>query len=163
MKKFLSLFFVLVALVGTLSGCINTGTNDGGSGNGSGREREFYNLVSESQELLDEVADDIYSYWYDCIYNDMYRDDINYAISMAIADNSSNISRIKSNNDEIKSLYGEVKDGDLKAEVKAVMQAYNDYYSLVIEVSGSFKSFSTDKETLKKELSSSLKDLEFEL
>lgn len=163
MKKFLSLFLVLIALVGTLSGCINTGTNDGGSGNGSGREREFYNLVSESQELLDEVADDIYSYWYDCIYKDKYRDDINYAISMALMDNSSNIDKIESNHEEIKSLYSEVKDGDLKAEVKAVMQAYNDYYSLVIEVSGSFNSFSADKETLKKELSSSLKDLEFEL
>ena len=43
------------------------------------------------------------------------------------------------------------------------MQAYNDYYAFVIEVSGSFNSYSADKEKLKKELSSALKDLEFEL
>jgi hypothetical protein len=43
------------------------------------------------------------------------------------------------------------------------MQAYNDYYAFVMEVSGSFKSFSADKETLKKALASALKDLEFEL
>ena len=40
--------------------------------------------------------------------------------------------------------------GKFKSEVKEVIQAYNAYYAFVIEVGGSFKSFSDIKETLKK-------------
>ena len=48
-------------------------------------------------------------------------------------------------------------------EVKEVMQAYNEYYEFVINVSGSFNSYSANKETLKKALSSALKNLEMEI
>ena len=43
------------------------------------------------------------------------------------------------------------------------MQAYNDYYTLVVEVSGSFKSYSEAKESCKKELASALDDFSFEI
>ena len=39
----------------------------------------------------------------------------------------------------------------------------NDYYTLVVEVSGSFNSYSASKETCKKELASALDDFSFEL
>jgi hypothetical protein len=120
-------------------------------------------MVLETQDLLDIVADDIYDYWYDCIYKDKYREDITYAVSCAKSDNKDNLSKIEENNQRIKELYADIKDSDLKAEVKAVMQAYNDYYSLVVEVSGSFTTYSANKESYKKELSSALKDLSFEL
>ena len=130
---------------------------------GSKKEAEFHKLVVETQELLDIVADDIYSYWYDCIYKDMYRESIDYAIASALSDNQENIEKIEANNKKIKTLYKDVKDGKLEDEVKEVMQAYNEYYAFVMEVSGSFNSFSASKETLKKNLSSALKNLEFEL
>ena len=51
----------------------------------------------------------------------------------------------------------------MKEEVKAVMQAYNEYYSFVIDVSGSFNDFSANKENLKKALSTAIKNLSIEL
>ena len=152
MKRILTLILV-TTLMFSLTSCMDS----------TKKETEFYDLVYESQQLLDEVADDIYSYWYDCIYDDAYLGNINYAIAAALSDNEDNIDIIESNNALIKDLYSQVKDGKLKSEIKAVMQAYNDYYAFVIEVSGSFKSYSENKESYKKELSSTLKDLEFEL
>ena len=78
-------------------------------------------------------------------------------------DNSENLNIIELNETEIQSLYKEVRESDLSVEVKAVMSAYSDYYEFVVNVSGSFKSYSADKETLKKELASALKDLALEL
>lgn len=125
--------------------------------------QEYYDLVLATQDLLDTVADDIYSYWYDAIYNDKYYGSIDWAIMMANADNSENLDVIETNTETIKALYSQIKESKLNAEIKAVMQAYNAYYSFVVEVSGSFKSYSADKETLKKELSNALKNLSFEL
>ena len=159
MKKIVMMLTVLLTLSILLTSC------SGGAAGGSStaKEEEFYDLVSETQELLDTVADDIYSYWYDCIYNDKYLENITYAVSLAKSANKTNLETIESNTTQIKEMYKEIKDGDLKSEVKAVMQAYNDYYALVVEVSGSFNSYSANKETYKKELSSALSDLSFEL
>ena len=161
MKKIVSLLLVVATLLCAcaLSAC----TSGSSSGSGTEKEEEFYNLVKETQDLLDTVADDIYTYWYDCIYNDKYREDINYAIASAERDNAENLDKIEDNTAAIKDLYKEIKDGSLKSEAKAVMQAYNDYYALVVEVSGSFNSYKESKETLKKELASALGDLSFEL
>lgn len=125
--------------------------------------QSFYNKVIESQQCLDIVADDIYSYWYDAIYEDKYGGDINKAILYAQLENSENLDKIKANESEIQSLYKEVRDSDFSLEVKAVMSAYTDYYEFVVNVSGSFKSYSADKETLKKALASALKDLALEI
>lgn len=127
------------------------------------KEEEFYNIVDETKALLDVVADDIYSYWYDCIYEDKYLEDVSYAVLCAQVDNVENLSTIEENTTKIKTLYKEIKDGKLSSEVKAVMQSYNDYYTFVVEVSGSFNSYSASKETCKKELASALDDLSFEL
>jgi hypothetical protein len=43
------------------------------------------------------------------------------------------------------------------------MSAYSDYYEFVVNVSGSFNSFSESKEKLKKELASALKKLSLEI
>lgn len=131
-----------------------------------GKEKKvqaFYDKVAESQQCLDIVADDIYSYWYDAIYEDKYNGDINKAILYAQLDNSENLAKIEANESEIQSLYKEVRDSDFSVEVKAVMSAYSNYYEFVVNVSGSFKSYSADKETLKKELASALKDLALEI
>jgi HD superfamily phosphohydrolase len=154
MKKIVSLALIISTLLCalTLASC---GSNK--------KEEEFYNLVDETKELLDVVADDIYSYWYDCIYEDKYRENITYAVACAKSDNEENINTIEENTTKIKDLYKEIKDRKLGSEAKAVMQAYNDYYTLIVEVSGSFKSFSASKETCKKELASAIDDFSFEL
>ena len=173
MKKIVSLVLALTMLFCALvlSSC---GSNSGGNVEQSNtqnsveqsntqKEEEFYNLVDQTKDLLDIVADDIYSYWYDCIYNDKYLDNISYAVNCAKRDNESNLNTIEENTTKIKNLYKEIKEGKLNSEAKAVMQAYNDYYTLVVEVSGSFKSYSESKETYKKELASALDDFSFEL
>ena len=152
MKKILSIVSIVLLLCMFLTSC----------GSSTKQEEEFYELVSETQELLDEYADDIYSCWYDYVYEEKYSDP-NDAIMAATAMNSGNINSIVDNNETIKELYKKVKDGNLKSEIKDVMQAYNDYYSFVMEVSGTYDSFSAGKEPLKKELSGALKNLEFEL
>ena len=112
---------------------------------------------------MDDVADDIYRYWYDAIYNDKYYGSIDLAIAYAQDDNKENLAKIEENEPIIQALYKEVRDSDLSVEIKAVMSAYSDYYEFVVNVSGSFNSYSASKETLKKELASALKDLALEI
>ena len=128
----------------------------------SEQETEFCNLAEETQEMLDIVADSIFLEWYDYVYEDKY-EDVDSAIIAATDANEENIYKILENTEKLNVLYKDIRDGDLKEEVKAVMQAYNEYYSFVIEVSGSFNDFSANKENLKKALSTAIKNLSIEL
>lgn len=83
------------------------------------------------------------------------------AIAFAFDNNSENVSKI--NEKDIQSLYKEVRNSELSTEVKAVMSAYSDYYELVVNVSGSFKSYSENLEKYKKALASALKKLALEI
>ena len=107
MKKLVSLVLVVGALFCALTSCNSV------SG-GTQKEEEFYNLVDETKDLLDIVADDIYSYWYDCIYKDKYLENISYAVACAKSDNEENINTIEANTTTIKNLYKEIKDGKLR-------------------------------------------------
>ena len=154
-KKLCSLLLVVISLFTMifLSAC----------GNQEKKLQEFYDTVVVSQECLDELADDIYTNWYNAIYKDKHSGNINKAILAAQQDNAANLTIIEGNDEIIQEIYKEVRDSDLSSEVKAVMSAYSDYYEFVVNVSGSFNSYSADKETLKKELASALKDLALEL
>jgi len=137
-----------------------------GKDKGSGKNdniQSFYDTVVKSQQCLDVVADDIYTYWYDAIYKSKYGGDINVAIASAMLNNNENLNIIETNDETIKSLYKNVKNSDFATEIKAIMSAYSDYYELVVNVSGSFNSYSAEKETLKKKLASALKDLQLEM
>ena len=125
--------------------------------------QDFYDTVSEVQGLLDIVADDIYTNWHDAIYEDEFDGDINTAILMAQIENSENLSQIDELDKGIADVFKKVKDGKEGDLAKEIMSAYSDYYEFVVNVSGSFKTFSAKKETLKKELASLLKDLSYEL
>lgn len=70
---------------------------------------------------------------------------------------------LESNEATIQSLYKELRDSEYSSEVKDVMSAYSSYYEFVINVSGSFNSYSSSKETLKKDLANVLKRLSLEL
>ena len=153
MKKVLLLVLTL-CLVVCMVGC---------SG-GTDKLSTFYEKVSESQELLDAVADDIYSNWHGAIYNDEFNEEIDLAIWSAQLDHSEDLETIESLDGEIAELFKEVKeDKENGALVKEIMSAYSAYYEFVVNVSGSFNSFSAEKETLKKELASLLKELSYEL
>ena len=166
MKKVLSLLLVLL-LVFSVSACgvadLDTDSDTGDQNGGGDSLSQFHEKISESQELLDMVADKIYSNWYDAIYKDKFSDDINVAIASAQADLAFELQQIEELDSEIAALFKEVKDGDQSKLVKDVMSAYSDYYEFVVNVSGSFKSYSADKETLKKNLASLLRDLSYEL
>ena len=157
---------VVVALLSvvflTVGGACTTSTGTG-TGNETAKVQEFYELVLKTQECLDEVADDIYTYWYDAIYKDKYSGNINLAILAARVDNEVNLNLIETNDATINTLYKEVRDSSLSNEIKDVMSAYSDYYEFVVNVSGSFNSYSAGKEDMKKALASALKRLSLEI
>lgn len=153
MKKICALLVSVILLVTSfaLAGC------------GNDKTKEFYDLVSDSQEYLDELADTIYSNWYDAIYDDAYGGDIDLAIYFAQSELEYEISVLESNDSKIAELYKKAREGKFEYEVKSVMTAYTNYYEFVVNVSGSFKTFSAEKETYKKQLASALHALEMEL
>ncbi len=160
MKKALKLFIVCTLLILLVLYNCSCGIFIGsilGSSN-SEKEEEFYNITLDTKELLDVLADDIYKNWYDCIYDDAFGSDINNAIDSAFVDNTDIVTEIASNTKTIQELYKEIKDGDLADEAKAVMEAYNEYYSIVAEVSGSFNDYKDTKEPAKKALDKALKN-----
>ncbi|MBE6740221.1 MAG: hypothetical protein E7565_07885 [Ruminococcaceae bacterium] len=155
MKRILAGILVLT-LVFSLAGCALLGGNK--------KLTEFHDKVAESQELLDDIADDVYSNWHGAIYDDEFNENINLAIASAMADHEADLDRIEVLDGEIAELFKSVKDDkECGSIIKEVMSAYSDYYEFVVNVSGSFNSFSASKETLKKELASTLKDLSYEL
>ena len=155
MKRPIILALALVLVI-CLAGCPETAGDHA-------EERAFYSLVADTQAYLDRVADDIYLYWYDCIYERAYRGDINYAIACALQANRDNIAVVEENTQKIRDAYAGVRNGDCAVEVRAVMTAYDDYYVLVMEESGTFYSYSSDKVTCKRALTRALKDLMYVL
>ena len=156
MKKILKLCIVAMLVVSTVLSTASCGIISGILRND--KETEFYNTVLESQGLLDELADDIYENWYDAIYNDKFDSDINKAIAAAFKEHEADLEIIYENDDIIVDLYKDIRDGKLKSEAEEVMEAYNEYYTIVVECSGSFNSYSEEKEPAKKALAKALKN-----
>ena len=155
---------IVVAIISVFSLMMFTACDSKDKGDDSlAKINTFYETVVSSQECLDEVADDIYTYWYNAIYKNSYSGSIDLAIYYALAANQTNLATIEENEPIIQALYKEIRNSKFSAEIKAVMNAYSDYYELVVNVSGSFNSYSASKETLKKELASALKDLVLEI
>ena len=155
-KKIICLVLMALIIVPmALTGC--------GEEDYSAKIEKFYATVKQSQSCLDEIADDIYDNWHDAIYNKKFGGDINKAVYYAQLDNQSNFSAVETNEPVIHDLYKEIKDSELSTEIKEVMVAYSDYYEFVVNVSGSYESFSANKENLKKDLASALKHLEMEM
>ena len=162
MKKALtkkSNYFVLI-LVLLLAACFALCACDQQGGSST---QNFYDTVKESQEYLDRIGDSIYSCWYDAIYNDKYYGNINAAIAYAQVTNEDAIDKVEENDSLIKNYFSDAKNSACGDKVKTVMSAYSDYYEFIINVSGSFSSYSKDKETKKKTLASALRELSYEL
>ena len=125
--------------------------------------QEFYDLVRESQGLLDAVADTIYDNWHGAVYNDEFDGNINMALYAAQMEHEEDLARIEELDALITESFKTAKTAECEDQVKAVMSAYSEYYEFVVNVSGSFNSFSASSESLKKNLASTLKELSFEL
>ena len=123
----------------------------------------YYDLVVQSQAILDKYADDIYQNWYDAIYNDKFYGSIDLAVASAESDHEDDVKFLEENDAKIEQSYKSVRDGKYAENVKSVMDAYSTYYEFVVNVSGSFSIFESNKETYKKQLASELKKLHFEI
>ena len=157
MKKVL-IGILVIAIAACCCGCVclpMRGTNK--------KVSDFYDKVSEAQELLETVGDDIYDNWHAAIYDDEFNDDIDLAVSMAQLDNADNLDRLEELDGEISDLFKDIKDSKNGDLIKDVMYAYDDYYELVVNVSGSFKDFSAKNEDLNDELISALNVLSYEI
>ncbi|MBQ2882450.1 MAG: hypothetical protein IJE43_01550 [Alphaproteobacteria bacterium] len=154
LTKILSLIIAVITIF-TFVGCDKGSDGD--------NLNSFYTKTVESQALLDDLADDIYSNWYDAIYDDDFGGNINLAIAAAFATHDENVNTIEANDAVIQDLYKSVRDGDQSDIVKEVLHAYTDYYEFVMNVSGSFNSYSAGKETKKKALATALKNLSYEI
>lgn len=118
----------------------------------------LYNLINDSLEKLNAISDDIYTYWFDAIYNRKHLGKVYIAITNAYIDNAENIDFLKSNDKRIDTAYKKLKNSILYDEAKTVMAAYKDYYEFTVNIGGSLKMFLNDKENKKKALSSALRN-----
>ena len=158
-KKVLApVLLTIILIISCLCGACSAKKGDANS-----KITEFYNLVSESKKLLDDIADDYYTYWYEAIYKNKYLGDINIALTIAESANTTKINTVKSNDGLIKTAYQSAKSEKYEAILREVMTTYSDYYEFVINISGSFNSYSSGKETKKKALATALKSLSFEI
>lgn len=136
----------------------------------SDKVEETYKCLVKTTDILDEVADTIYNYWHDAVYKGKYLGNIDYALSLAQIINEDRNKQVIENNKELSSAVSELNDTFYKKinndTFQALMDAYDsykEYYEFTINVSGSFKSYSQDKENKKKEVRSYLSKLERKL
>ena len=126
----------------------------------------MYNTMEETSNVINQIADTIYNEWYDYVYKDDYNT-VDEALWMAFILEADNVGKAKDNDEKIDNLFQEIKESNYKNKNEdgyyAMVDAYdsyNEYYEFVINVSGSFNSYSAKKETLKKEFKSYLSKFE---
>lgn len=127
--------------------------------------QEIYDCLTKSTDLLDIVADDIYSCWYNAIYKS--RTDISVAVATSEINTQEEREQVEIYTNELYDLVTELKNNNYNEKhqdtYNTIMDAYDkykEYYEFTINVSGSFKTYSNDKETLKKEVRSCISKLE---
>ena len=111
----------------------------------------FADNILESGIKLENVGNDIKTYWSDYIYEDKY-DSIDDAVDKALNDNSDNIILLKSNHLTIKSYYSELlicpdnckNCDDIKQKVEDTYNVYKKMYDLILSPSGNYINFTND-------------------
>ena len=126
-----------------------------------------YCMFSDSADLLDTIADATYKGWYDAIYEDDV--DINLGILFAQASVSDEISKVNRIDEALSDLYKEIKsdenrtnDQDRFDALKECYDSFQEYYECVINVSGSFNTYSESKENIKKSYKKTVNNFENE-
>ena len=124
-------------------------------------------MLEDSADLLDKIADATYEGWYDAIYEDDI--DINWGIVIAQAGVSDEISKVKRIDEALSDLYKEIKsdenrsnDQDRFDALKECYDSFQEYYEFVINVSGSFNTYSENKENIKKSYKKTVNNFETE-
>lgn len=125
--------------------------------------RAFYDKSVESQQLLNLISDDILTYWNNAIHEGEFNGNVDTAIETALSENGKNLKILQENDVKIKTLYKKIRESQYSNEAKAVIDAYSEYYLLVINANGSFDDFFTNKESCKNALAVALKKLSFEI
>lgn len=119
----------------------------------------MYTMISDSTEKIDDVGDTIYDYWYDAVYKKKHSSNIDTAILLALLEEEENINMVKRISEGMKQLYVEIKNDKTNTKfeeqyeiMKETYEKYQEYYEFVINVSGSFNTYSESKENLKKDM-----------
>jgi|GEM_PF-5712753 len=105
---------------------------------------------------LEDIGDTCTAYWHDAIWNDQYNSDIDEAIVQSRIDKKDEIANAEERDETLQQKYLDIKnipDGleedkdliDLQDSAKAVYTSYNDYYYTVINVSGNYTTYSSNK------------------
>lgn len=124
---------------------------------------QFYNAVDMSYQALLSIDSDIYENWRAAIYDNQFNNDINEAIAAAEDQHVEEISALIELDGTIVELYKAARETEQAELVKSVMMAYSDYYDFVINVSGSFNDYSEGRLEKQKAVSSTLRELLYEL
>lgn len=126
------------------------------------KAKQIYDVMNDTSDLLDDVADEVYSCWYGYVYEKEYKS-VDAALLDAYVNEADTINKIKANDVLIEDLLKQLKDKNYKNKnenaYNSMLDAYDsykEYYEFVINVSGSFNSYSAKKEELKKEVKSYL-------
>ena len=99
---------------------------------------------------LENIANDIKSYWYDSIVENKYNGDINVAIQQALQDNDSKVQNQKKNHISMQSSYNQIMKlkchsyycDEIKEKIKNAYETYDKFYELTIYPSGSLIAYS---------------------
>lgn len=98
---------------------------------------------------LENIANDINSYWHDSIFEKKYDGDINKAIEQALEDNEENIINAKKEKENITKNYNDIRTlecysnycDDIKSAVKEAYDIYIDFYSMTTSPSGNYNNY----------------------
>ena len=152
LKNVLLIFFTVLLSVGAfmMSGC----------GKKKKEVAEFYDYAVQAQERLDTAAEDIYTLWYNYIYGEV---DFDILYDLSIEDIKARRETVKNDYSTMATLYKKAKDNYVSEETKRVISAYNEYYEIVINVSGNFRNYSANISSCKQELDSAMRDLELSM
>ena len=102
--------------------------------------------------ILENIGNDIKSYWHDSIWEDKYNSDIDTAISQALKDNKENVQIALENKNSMSNIYNKIKHSECYSiycdEVKdTVEKAYNyylDFYTIATSPTGNYNSYTSD-------------------
>ena len=173
MKKFIKLLAVSLVLAtlmlsSTSCGLLTAGifeslVNDG-TDQALSTEEQFYYLVLDTKELLDEVSCDINNRWYMAVYED--NGNANAVIETLLEEKKDVINTINSNNEQIIELYREIRDSGsyILYDAQSVIISYNAYYASTLEVSNkTYEFYSSTTQSTSLDLSIALKNYYVEL
>lgn len=159
-KKIRNIIIAIVAVIACLGigtvaiNAINTARAEEAKEEYLDNAEEFMTLVLDAGVNLEDISDTVVDYWYDCIWNDMYGDDINQAVATALSDKSDEIEEAEEYDKKVNDLYKKLKkvpdnlsDDDREelkeicTVIKKMYNVYTQYYSMATDPTGSYESY----------------------